>query len=246
LNPLLELLNKHKITATFAVLGKVAKEHPRIISQIHENGHEIASHSWSHKTLYELGPLDFEDEISRSIDLLSSITGERPLGFRAPSFSINENTKWAFKILEKYKFEYDASIFPIKTMLYGVPGAPLQIYKPSREDITKNDPNGKIVEFPMTVLKIGKNIPISGGFYFRFLPLWFLKYGIKRVNQERPAILYIHPWEVYSQTIRLDLPCVERLITYYGINSSLRKLEELVNEFEFTTIQNVLAKSIID
>lgn len=241
LDPILELFDRYRVAATFAVLGKLAEEHPEVIKKIHEKGHEIASHCWSHKTLYELGPNGFEEEIDKSVDLLSSVTGERPVGFRAPSFSINESTKWAFNVLEKYNFEYDASIFPIKTMLYGVPEAPLHIYKPSKEDITKNDPHGKIIEFPMTVLKMGGNIPIAGGFYLRLLPLWFLKYGISRVNQERPAILYIHPWEMYSKTVRLQLPLFKRLITYYGIDSSLEKLEELLKEFKFTAIRNVIS-----
>ena len=175
--------------ATFAVLGSVAEKHPELVEEIYEKGHEIASRAYSHKTLYELGKDAFEDEIERSIDLLSSITRARPVGFCAPSFSVDNSTKCAFEVLEKYGFKYDASVFPIKTMLYGVPDAPLHIYKHSKEDIGKHDPDGKIVEFPMTVLRIGTNIPIAGGFYLRVLPLWFLKAGIRNVKKTRPAII---------------------------------------------------------
>ena len=239
--PILALLDKYNVKATFAVLGSVAEKHPELVKEIYERGHEIASHAYSHKTLYELGIEGFEDEIRKSVKLLKSITGERPIGFRAPSFSINNSTKWAFDILEKYGFKYDASIFPIKTMLYGEPKAPIDIYKPSKEDVTQHGPQGNIIEFPMTVLKFGKNIPICGGFYMRILPLWFLKIGIKTVNKKRPAIFYIHPWEVYSETPRLKLPLFSRFVTYWRINPNLSKLEKLLKQFKFTSINKILS-----
>jgi peptidoglycan-N-acetylglucosamine deacetylase len=242
--PILRLLDAYKVRATFAVLGTVAEEHPELVKEIYDRGHEIASHAWSHKTIYELGKEAFEDEIRKSVDLLKSITGERPIGFRAPSFSIDKTTYWALKVLVKYKFKYDASIFPIKTMLYGVPDSPLHIYRPSLDDITKEDPNGRIIEFPMTVLKMGKNIPIAGGFYLRALPFWFLRYGLKKVNEERPAIIYVHPWETYSKTPKLNIPLHHRFITYYGINHTLCKLEGLLNAFKFGPIIDVLYKSL--
>jgi len=241
--PILEVLDRYNTKATFAVLGSLALKHPELIKEIYDNGHEIASHAWSHKTLYELGKDAFEDEIKMSVEILESITGVSPVGFRAPSFSINNSTKWAFEILEKYGFEYDASVFPIKTMLYGVPNAPLHIYRPSQEDVAKEDPDGSILEFPMTVLNLGrinKNIPIAGGFYMRMLPLWFLKYGIRKVNKERPAIIYIHPWETYAETPRLQIPQFSRFVTYYGIGSALKKFDNILSEFNFAPIREVL------
>lgn len=238
--PILDLLDKYSVKATFAVLGSVAEQHSLLIEEIYNSGHEIASHAWSHKTLHELGRAAFEEEIKKSVNLLESITGEQPIGFRAPSFSIDNSTKWAFEVLEKYGFIYDASVFPIKTRLYGVPDAPLYIYRPAKEDITKEDSNGAIIEFPMTVLKLGKNIPIAGGFYLRFFPTRFLKYGIQEVNKNRPAIIYIHPWEAYSGTPKVKLPRSSKFITYYGRNSALKKFEDLLNTFKFKPIRDVL------
>jgi polysaccharide deacetylase family protein (PEP-CTERM system associated) len=240
IEPILALFDKYNVKATFAILGSVAEKHPELIKEIYNRGHEIASHAYSHKMLHELGKEGFEEEIKRSVELLSSITGEKPIGFRAPSFSIDNSTKWAFEILEKYGFKYDASIFPAKTMLYGEPEAPVFIYRPSKKDVTKNDMKGEIIEFPMTVLKFGTNIPLAGGFYMRVLPFWFLKLGIKTVNKKRPAIIYIHPWEFYSKTPRLNLSLFSRFVTYYGINSNFTKLERLLKQFKFTTIQNIL------
>ncbi len=240
INPLLEILRRNETRATFAILGTVAEEHPEIVKIIYEEGHEIASHAWTHIPLNELGREEFEKEIVKSINLLELITGERPIGFRAPSFSIDNSTKWAFDVLEKHGFIYDASIFPIKTMLYGVPNAPKYIYRPSKDDITRNDPKGKIIEFPMNVLNLGVNIPFAGGFYFRILPLAFIKYAIRKTNEDMPVIFYIHPWETWPKTPQLNLPLLSRFITYFGINGSLEKFEDLVKTFKFSPIKDVL------
>ncbi len=238
--PILQLLERYDVKATFAVLGSVAREHPELIREIYDRGHEIACHAYSHKTLYQLSKAAFDDEIQRSVALLRSITGSRPIGFRAPSFSIDNSTRWAFDVLEKYGFRYDASIFPFKTMLYGVPDAPVNIYRPSKDDVAKHDPRGKIIEFPMTVLNTYRNIPIAGGFYLRALPLRLLKAGFRKVNRTRPSILYIHPWETYPGTPRLAIPAFYRFVAYYGIGSALKKFEALLREFSFRPIRDVI------
>jgi polysaccharide deacetylase family protein (PEP-CTERM system associated) len=224
-------------------LGVVAERQPELIKSIFAREHEIASHGYSHTMLYELSPQEFEQEIVKSVDLLTSITGERPVGFRAPSFSLNNSTRWALPILQKHGFKYDASVFPIKTSLYGVPRAPLHPYKPSLEDVTQESQDGNIVEFPMTVFKMGINIPVAGGFYLRVLPYWFLKFALKRIAQTRPVIIYIHPWETYRRTPRLsNMPYFSRFVTYHGINKALGKLEGLLSEFRFNPIREVLAE----
>ena len=236
--PLVDLLEKYNTRATFFVLGVVAEEHPDLIDNIFERGHEIACHSYSHRTLYDLGKEKFDNEIENSKRLLFKY---RPIGFRAPSFSLNNSTKWALEILEKYGFQYDSSIFPIKTMLYGVPQAPSQSYRPCYGDVAQHDPNGNIIEFPLTTIKFGNvNIPISGGFYLRVLPLWFLIRGIKCVNRDRPAVIYIHPWETYPKTPRMEVSAFSKFVAYQGISSSLKKLESLLKNFKFKPIRDVL------
>jgi polysaccharide deacetylase family protein (PEP-CTERM system associated) len=236
--PLLNLLDKYNTKATFFVLGMLAEKYPELIEDIYHKGHEIASHAYSHRTLYDLGELGFEEEIIKSKMILDKYD---PIGFRAPSFSIDNETRWAFKILKKCGFKYDSSIFPIKTMLYGVPGAPIHIYRPSEEDVSQHDPNGGITEFPLTVINIGGlNIPVSGGFYLRILPLRLLKLCLLQVNKERPAIIYIHPWEMYSGIPHVNISPLSRFITYHGINNALAKLESLLIEFKFNTIRDAL------
>ncbi len=239
--PILDLLSKYKTRATFFVLGIVAEKYPQIVREIYDKGHEVASHAYSHKTLHELGEGNFEAEIQKSVRLLKSITGEAPIGFRAPTFSMDNSTSWVLRVLKQHGFKYDSSIFPTKTMLYGVPNAPLHPYRPSTDDVAKHDPEGDIIEFPLSVVKLGRNIPISGGFYFRALPLWFLRFAIRRVNMVRPAIIYIHPWETYPETPRLNsMPLFSRFITYHGINSALKKVEGLLETFEFKPLREFL------
>ncbi len=238
--PILRLLDEFGVSATFFVLGAVAEKYPALVAEIHSRGHEIASHAYSHRTLHELGRDRFEDEVHRSVRLLREITGEPPIGFRAPSFSIDNTTRWAFDVLERHGFRYDSSIFPVETHLYGVRDAPLGIYRPSAENVAENDPNGRIIEFPLTILEYARKVPISGGFYLRVLPLNVLKRMIKRVNEERPAVIYLHPWEICPLMPRLKLSLSSRFITYHGIKSTREKLEGLLASFSFAPAREVL------
>ena len=245
--PLLELLDKHKVRATFFVLGQVAERHPELIEKIYEEGHEIASHGYLHKRLHELSKEKFEDDLRKSTNLLESLIKEKIIGFRAPSYSIDKDTIWALDVLENLGYRYDSSVFPLrlrKKSLYGVRNAPLYPYSPSKEDITKEskDENRKIIEFPLSAVKFaGVKIPVAGGAYLRLFPAWFLRLAIKKINKEkRPAIIYVHPWETYEKTPRIKLPFPHKQITYYGIGSSLKKVESLLKNFRFGTVKDVL------
>ncbi|RZN44088.1 MAG: DUF3473 domain-containing protein [Methanosarcinales archaeon] len=238
--PILRLLDEFSVSATFFVLGAVAEKYPELVAEIHSRGHEVASHAYSHRTLHELGRDRFEDEIDRSVRLLREITGESPIGFRAPSFSIDNATGWAFDVLERHGFKYDSSIFPVKTYLYGVQDAPPGIYRPSAQNVAENDPNSKIIEFPLTIFKCTRRVPISGGFYLRVLPFSVLKRMIESVNRKQPAVIYLHPWEIIPVMPRLKLPLKSRFITYYGIKSTRWKLEGLLESFSFAPAREVL------
>jgi peptidoglycan-N-acetylglucosamine deacetylase len=237
---LLKLLDKYHTKATFFVLGEIAAKHPDYIKMLHDGGHEIGSHTYSHTTLHKLGQKRFEEELKVSTHLIKSIIHEQPVGFRAPSFSVDQSTAWAFDLLEKYGYKYDSSIFPVKTMLYGVPKALTMPYRPSLADITKNDPGGKIIEFPLSVVSSVMNIPVSGGFYLRCLPGPLLRFSIGHINKKKPAIIYIHPWEIYTDTIRVKSPPFVQFEAYYGIRSTYHKLEMLLKKYEFEPVRSVL------
>ena len=239
--PILGLLDTYNTKATFFVLGKVAEMYPELIKEISEKGHEIASHSYSHKTLSELGKDGFENEIKSSVSILRKITGEKVRGFRAPTFSICNKNIWALDILKKYNFDYDSSVFPLRTNLYGVSNAPLHPYWPSFKDISKECEEHKILEVPLTVCKFHfLKIPIAGGFYLRALPLRVLKALMKKTNKERPVIMYLHPWELIPLAPRVNLPYFSKFITYYNIDSTFDKLKYLLNNFKYSPIEDVI------
>lgn len=230
LRPIFAVLNAFDVKATFFVLGAVAEQYPEVVNEIYRGGHEIACHAYSHKPLYAMNRGEFEDELEKSLELLADYN---PVGFRAPSFSLNNGTKWAIEVLEKYGFQYDSSIFPVRTQLYGVPDAPVGIYRPSRGDVSVHDPDGPIVEFPLSVLRLGMNIPVSGGFYLRALPEQFLSWGIGKIASRRPANIYVHPHDIYPGPPLLKVPFMSRLVTYHGVRTSLEKLIMLMTRFSF-------------
>jgi len=118
---LLELFRRHDVRATFFVLGYCAEMYPDLIAEIHANGHEIACHSYFHRRVDQLDPQEFRLDTRRAVNAIVKACGDRPIGYRAPSWSINDSVPWAFEILSELGFEYDSSIFPIKHDLYGMP-----------------------------------------------------------------------------------------------------------------------------
>jgi len=235
--PILDLFEKHNTTATFFVIGSVAEKHPDAIEEIQDRGHEIASHGYSHKPLFWISKDEFREEVKKTNKILRNITKEKVIGFRAPYCSIDRKRSWGIDVLRQEGFKYDSSIFPIKTPLYGAPGAPFSPYKPSRKDIYKHDESEKLVEYPLTIYKAFGgilNIPICGGFYGRILPAGLIKTLAKKLNRKgQPLNFYFHPWETHTGTPRLDVSFKNKLITYTGMIGYLRKIEHLLNNLSF-------------
>jgi len=241
--PILELLDRYQTKASFFIVGEVAEQNPGLIQSIFEKGHEIGCHTFSHKLLWKLDESLFRGEIEHFQSVMERILGKIKIkGFRAPCFSLDNRSKWALRVLSDYGYQYDASIFPVKiNPLYGVRGAPTRPYRISFEDVRKEDPQSPLMEFPLCPLTIGRlKIPISGGFYFRILPLPFLYWGLKRINRDKPFLLYFHPWESYEKTPRFKLPLFNRVISYYGVSSALKKLEFLLEHFKFSRVDHIL------
>jgi polysaccharide deacetylase family protein (PEP-CTERM system associated) len=237
---ILELFEKYDIKSTFFTLGYIADKFPNLIKKIMSNGHEIASHSYSHLDIRKISPETFENDLIKSIDSLQKITNKPILGFRAPFFSIDQNSFWALKIISNY-FKYDSSIFPTKTPLYGVPNAPRFIYKPLLiNPIIQND-SENFLEIPLATHKIPfvRNIPIAGGFYLRFLPYRYIKYGLKQLNkQNHQAMFYIHPKDLDP-----DMPKIPGYgwHYYYNLKSSLSKFEKILKDFKFSSVEESIS-----
>jgi polysaccharide deacetylase family protein (PEP-CTERM system associated) len=241
--PILALLDRYQTKASFFVVGEVAEQNPGLIQSIFQKGHEIGCHTFSHKLVWNLDESLFREELERFQSVVRKILGKTATkGFRAPCFSIDNRNLWALKVLWDFGYQYDASIFPLKiNPLYGVRGAPTQPYRISLEDVRKEDPHSPLMEFPLCPLTIGRlKIPISGGFYLRALPLPFLLWGLRRINRTQPFLIYFHPWEGYDRTPRFKLPLYNRVISYYGISSALKKFEFLLKHFKFARMDYIL------
>jgi len=233
---ILKLLDEHDTKATFFIVGEVAEKSPNILKEIIDEGHEVAFHSYDHKPLWDKDPDRVEKEIERFNELLTSIAGYRCRGFRAPSFSLNNDTRWALEAVEKMGLLYDSSVFPAWTPLYGVSRALLRPYKPSKDDLTVEDASGKLWEFPLAVYSLlGLRIPAAGGFYLRFVPN-IIRRAVKKMNKlGAPAAIFIHSWELDPETPKLRLNPYKSFVTYHNIEKAVRLLERLLHDFEFTS-----------
>ncbi|MGD9899903.1 MAG: XrtA system polysaccharide deacetylase [Calditrichaceae bacterium] len=233
---LLDLFAEKDLKATFFTLGWVAKHNPQMIKKIAAAGHEIASHGNSHRMLTKLTPDEFRQDLKESISILEDLSGQKIVGFRAPTFSVVKDTFWAWEIMLELGIKYDSSVYPIWHDRYGVADAP-------RFPYTAIEKNGrKLMEFPMPTLKLfGVNIPFGGGGYLRILPNWFTRYAIKRMNRENaPVIMFIHPWEFDIHQKRLNLGSIQTWRHYYNINNNSKKLAELLDEFSWTNFRSIL------
>jgi polysaccharide deacetylase family protein (PEP-CTERM system associated) len=235
---LLALFDTQNSKATFFVLGWTARKFPQLIKKIAAAGHEVATHGNSHRMVTKLTPKEFREDLAESISIIQEISGEKVLGFRAPTFSLVKETQWAWEIMLELGIEYDSSVYPIWHDRYGIPDAPRHPY------IALEKESRKLIEFPMPTLKIGnKNFPFGGGGYLRIFPLSFTKYAIKKFNKEGlPAIIYAHPWEFDTGQPRLKLGTIQTLRHYYNINSNLKKLETLLTHFEWTSFKDLMAQ----
>ena len=234
---LLEILDRHAVKATFFVLGWVADRFPEIVQEIHDRGHEIGSHSYWHRLIYELTPDQFRDDVRRSRDVIQDIVGQRVTMYRAPSFSITRQSTWALDILIEEGFTIDTSVYPVHHDRYGMPHARTRVHEIHREA-------GAIWEFPPSVLRmLGNNLPVAGGGYFRLYPLELTAYAIQRLNKAGdPFLFYVHPWELDPDQPRMSAGTrISRFRHYVNIGEVERRLELLLELFKFGRLSEAIA-----
>lgn len=238
---ILNLLDRYETRATFFLVGEIAENFAWILSEIAHKGHEIAFHSYDHQPLWRKTPSQLEKEIVSFNKLLASSVGEHCKGFRAPSFSLMNRTSWALEVLERTGFLYDSSIFPAWSPLYGIPNAPLAPYKPSRTDLSKRDDTGSVWEFPLAAYPLlWARIPAAGGFYMRFVPC-LVRRAISKLNRRGfPAVIYVHSWELDPEAPRLKLSPYKSFVTYHNIGRTTELLDNLLEDFSFTSLADYL------
>ena len=230
---LLDILERKNTKATFFVLGWIAERVPDLIKEIDSLGHEIASHGYSHISIYNMSNADFEEDIKRALSVKKGIINNDIIGYRSPSFSVTVNTLWALSVLEKNGFKYDSSVFPLRFHPdYGIGKAPLNIYR---------DSSG-IAEVPLSCIQLfNLRIPFGGGAYFRFYPFSLSRLLMKMCNKQgRSFIFYLHPWEIDIFQPKMSLPFPKNLRHYYNIKNTIVKFSDILDCFSFTTVRNLL------
>jgi polysaccharide deacetylase family protein (PEP-CTERM system associated) len=223
----LDLFAQAQVKATFFTLGWLARRNGELIRRIAEAGHEIASHGWDHARVFTLDRKSFADDIAQARTELEDASGTEVIGYRAPSFSIDRRTPWAYEVLAEQGYVYSSSVAPITHDHYGWREAPRFAFHPLLAH--------PLVEIPVTTAILGgRRVAAGGGGFFRVLPYGFSRWAIRQVNRQdrRPAVFYFHPWEIDPDQPRVpDAPMRSRLRHYTNLDKMAGKLTELVHEF---------------
>ena len=233
---LLAIFERNRVKGTFFVLGWIAERSPSLVRRIADAGHEIACHGYSHRRVYTQSAAEFRRETASTKTLLEDVSGRAVLGYRAASFSIVRRSLWALDVLVELGFRYDSSIFPIRHDLYGMPGAA------TAPSIVGAPSGGTLAEFPMaTASWFGQNVPVAGGGYFRILPYWLTRAGLRQINaQGRPFTFYLHPWEIDPGQPKVGARGFAKFRHYTNLRGCEERLERLLQDFRFTRMSDVL------
>lgn len=233
------LFKQHNIQATFFTVGILADSAPLLIKKIADAGHELASHGFAHRRIFDMSPEEFEKDLVRSKIAIEKAAGKKIFGYRAPEWSLKKNNIWALEILKKHGFAYDASAVPLSHL----GGKYFGLYP--YEIKTKY---GNIVEFPLSTFRcVWERLPFSGGLPMRINPYFAILSFTRQINHVgRPVIFYIHPWEFDTEHEKIDLPFNRKFMHYCNIRSTEKKIRLLLERLEFSTVGNVLGLNKID
>jgi polysaccharide deacetylase family protein (PEP-CTERM system associated) len=224
---ILALLERQGVQATFFTLGWVAERYPQLVRAIVGGGHELASHGYGHERASDLAEAAFFEDVDRAKKLLEDLSGHAVQGYRAPSFSIGAGNLWAFDTLARAGYRYSSSIYPIAHDHYGMPEAPRFAHRV---------PSG-LLEVPATTLRVGgRNLPCSGGGYFRLLPYPMSRWMLRRVNarDREAAVFYFHPWEIdHAQPRVAGIDARTRFRHYLNLDRMEQRLGRLLSDFRW-------------
>jgi polysaccharide deacetylase family protein (PEP-CTERM system associated) len=232
---MIEIFADAGVRATFFVLGWVGERFPELVRRLADGGHEIASHGYAHRLIYDQTPAAFREDVRRAKGVLESAAGCRVDGYRAPSYSVTPRSLWALDVLIEEGYRYDSSIFPVHHDRYGIPVSPRYPYVIER-------PGGSLLEVPGSTVRVGPlNLPVGGGGYFRILPYAWTRWGIDRLNrvERRPAVFYLHPWEIDPDQPTLPASRLGRFRHYRNLKDTEARLRRLLRDFRFSSMRAV-------
>ena len=225
------------IKATFFILGWVAERYPVLMQKIAAAGHEIANHGYDHARIFTLTPDQFRADLDRSRKILEDTSGQKVVGYRAPSFSIDQRTPWAHEILAEQGYAYSSSVAPINHDHYGWAGSPRFAWKPVQQS--------EFIELPVTTVKVGNRIlAAGGGGFFRLLPYTLYDRAIRKMHRDdgRGAIFYFHPWEIDPDQPRVgNAPIKSKIRHYTNLKKMRSKLMRAGQGFNWGRVDELAA-----
>jgi polysaccharide deacetylase family protein (PEP-CTERM system associated) len=243
------LLDELGATATFFCLGMTIRHYPDLVREMAARGDEVACHGWAHERVHEQSRENFRADVERCAELLEQLTGKRPIGYRAPAFSINRDTPWAFETLAELGFEYDSSLYDsgkVPNRISPVPDRPFTI-EPA--------PDRTLTEFPISAWRVGgRALPMGGGTYWRVLPAPLLRRGLRSILEQTDyPPLYFHPYECDPRRLRANLPASASvrqrgIAAYHGLRNGpgrkrlVSRIRKIATDHSFTTHERALAE----
>ena len=232
---ILTILERKKTRATFFVLGCIAERHPHLIKEIHMRGHEIATHGYGHQRVYTMTPEAFRKDLRKSVSIIYQLTGCKITGYRAPEWSIRDDSLWALDILKQEGFLYDSSMAPLPII-----GNPHYARTPHMLNLDE----GRLWEVPPLVVSTPLvNLPLGGGWGLRTFPYSLIRSSIRKLNnQDHPALIYLHPREFDTKNPRIQLPLVKQFVLNAAVERTERRLGRLLDDFRFTTVSDMLGQ----
>jgi polysaccharide deacetylase family protein (PEP-CTERM system associated) len=234
---ILDMLLERETKATFFTLGWIAERYPSLIRRIVAEGHELASHGYGHERASDLTEDAFYDDIRVAKQILEDMCGVEVKGYRAPSFSIGAGNLWAFDSLVRAGYQYSSSVYPIQHDHYGMPDSPRFAYQV----------RPGLMEIPVTTLRMfDRNLPSSGGGYFRLLPYVVSRWMLNKVNSgdQQPGIFYFHPWEIDVDQPRIGgIDSKTRFRHYVNISRMEAKIKQLLGDFKWGRMDEVFLKN---
>jgi peptidoglycan-N-acetylglucosamine deacetylase len=225
----LDLLDRCGVKATFFVLGWIAGRHPALVERITRAGHEVASHGWSHRRVYEMDPTAFDEELEATRRAIEAAGAPSPAGFRAPEWSITDRSLWALVVLARRGYRYDSSMTPLR--LIGNPDYP-------KVPHVRETPSGSLLEVPPAVRRLlGHNIPFGGGWGLRVCrPATVLREIERRNRRGEPVTMFVHPWEIDPDPPRVRLPLALAFSHYFRLAGYRERLNDIISGAPFGPI----------
>ena len=230
---ILGMLAAQRTHATFFTLGWLAERYPSLVRSIVAAGHELASHGYGHQRASDLTPEAFRHDVVHAKQILEDLCGVEVRGYRAPSFSIGTGNLWAFDVLAQAGYRYSSSVYPIRHDHYGMPDSPRFAHPVA----------GGLIEIPVsTVRLLNRNLPSSGGGYFRLYPYALSRWMLRQVNRVdgEPAIFYLHPWELDVDQPRIPgISAKTRFRHYLNLSRMRERLEQLLVDFRWDRMDRI-------